>query len=491
MPTYKTPGVYVEEISIFPPSVAEVETAIPAFIGYTERTEWKGESLVDAPTRIKSMIEYEEKFGGGAGPADDSLVVKLDMADAAIDDTSTPEVDSVVVNPKHLLYYALQLFYANGGGACYVVSIGDYDSDPDKDDFIGGVATLKKFDEPTIILFPGAVRLTTTGLRDVQVATLDQCGLLMDRIGVFDLREADGWAAGRDQFRNNIGTNNLRYGAAYTPHLRTSVSMAYEFGDIKLKDAADADLVLSAVSDTLKIDKKSAEDVEAFDDDTSAEDVAKGMAELRTSNWLYAKIARAIEAEGVVLPPSPAIAGAMATVDRTRGVWKAPANVSLARVNAPTERIDDADQAGLNVDTNAGKSINAVRAFTGKGVIVWGARTLAGNDNEWRYVPIRRFYNMVEESVKKSTAWAVFEPNAAPLWIKVKSMIENYLVQKWREGALAGAVPDDAFFVKVGLGETMSAQDILEGRLIVEIGMAVVRPAEFIILKFSHKMQES
>jgi phage tail sheath protein FI len=122
---------------------------------------------------------------------------------------------------------------------------------------------------------------------------------------------------------------------------------------------------------------------------------------------------------------------------------------------------------------------------------VWGARTLAGNDNEWRYVNVRRFFNMVEESVKKSTYWAVFESNDANTWVKVRGMIESYLTQKWREGALAGASPKDAFFVRCGLGTTMDAQDILEGRMNVEIGMAVVRPAEFIILKFSHKMQVS
>jgi len=95
----------------------------------------------------------------------------------------------------------------------------------------------------------------------------------------------------------------------------------------------------------------------------------------------------------------------------------------------------------------------------------------------------------VEESVKKSTAWAVFEPNDANTWIKIKSMIENYLSQKWRQGALMGAKADEAFFVKVGLGTTMTAQDILEGRMTVEIGLAAVRPAEFIILKFSHQMK--
>jgi len=172
-------------------------------------------------------------------------------------------------------------------------------------------------------------------------------------------------------------------------------------------------------------------------------------------------------------------------------VWKAPANVSLNNVVEPMVRLDNAHQDDLNVDATSGKSINAIRSFAGKGTLVWGARTLAGNDNEWRYVSVRRFFNMVEESVKKSTYWAVFEPNDANTWVKVRGMIENYLTQKWREGALAGATTRDAFFVRCGLGTTMNAQDILEGRMNVEIGMAVVRPAEFIILKFSHKLQTS
>ena len=129
--------------------------------------------------------------------------------------------------------------------------------------------------------------------------------------------------------------------------------------------------------------------------------------------------------------------------------------------------------------------------MTGRGIMVWGARTLSGNDNEWRYVNVRRFFNMVEESVKKATEIYVFEPNDANTWIKVRAMIENFLLLQWRAGALQGAKPEQAFYVKVGLGETMTALDIFEGRMIVEIGMAVVRPAEFIILRFSHKMPEA
>jgi len=192
-----------------------------------------------------------------------------------------------------------------------------------------------------------------------------------------------------------------------------------------------------------------------------------------------------------LLPPSGAIAGVYASIDRERGVWKAPANYSLNNVLGLSETIDHNTQENLNVDPVAGKSVNAIRYFSGKGILVWGARTLAGNDNEWRYISVRRFFNMVEESVKKATAFAVFEPNDANTWVKLKGMIENYLTILWKQGALAGAKPEHAFFVNVGLGVTMTALDILEGRLNIEIGLAAVRPAEFIILKFSHKLQES
>lgn len=197
-----------------------------------------------------------------------------------------------------------------------------------------------------------------------------------------------------------------------------------------------------------------------------------------------------IRMEMSLLPPSGAIAGVYASTDRTRGVWKAPANVSLRGVVAPAYKLTDQEQETLNIHTT-GKSVNAIRAFTGKGILVWGARTLAGNDNEWRYINVRRFFIFVEESSKKASEPFVFESNDANTWVRIRAMIENFLTIQWRQGALAGSTLKEAFFVKVGLGETMTAQDILEGRLIVEIGMAAVRPAEFIILRFSHKMQES
>lgn len=153
-------------------------------------------------------------------------------------------------------------------------------------------------------------------------------------------------------------------------------------------------------------------------------------------------------------------------------------------------QVTDEQQALLNIDATTGKSINAIRSFAGKGPLVWGARTLAGNDNEWRYISVRRLFITIEESVKKATAFAVFEPNDASTWLKVKGMIDSYLYTLWERGALRGAKAEEAYFVNVGLNKTMTQDDILNGKLIVEIGLAAVRPAEFIILRFSHKMAQ-
>ncbi|MEQ9123323.1 MAG: phage tail sheath C-terminal domain-containing protein, partial [Alphaproteobacteria bacterium] len=142
-------------------------------------------------------------------------------------------------------------------------------------------------------------------------------------------------------------------------------------------------------------------------------------------------------------------------------------------------------------DSGSGKSINALRAFTGKGTLVWGARTLAGNDSENRYVSVRRFLNFAEESIGEALDRFVFEPNDANTWVKVRSMIENFLLNQWREGALVGPKPEQAFRVTVGLNQTMSAAEVLEGIMRVRVELAISRPAEFIILVFSQTQQQA
>lgn len=578
---YKTPGVYVEEIPTFPPSVAQVETAIPAFIGYTENAvDADGDEITEFPSakRIKSMLEYERFFGKTNAQ---SMTVEVGT-------DSLPTKVNVGNVSNYRMYYALQLFYANGGGPCYIISVGKINKTTEtiaKADLDNGLAALGKIDEPTIIVSPDAIGLADAAhYYDVLKAAIGQCAKLGDRVTLCDLLEGDSIEdADVTDFRNGIGNNSLKYAAAYHPWLKTSFAHYYEnasivfesdsatmdnknLGDIlalrlarerketatpidtavqaladdpasldpakaeglKVAQAAieateailaspgvaglpDADAKKIAANDAVKkaegalgilnadgatlaqLKAASADALESIDDALPQAAVTSGV----TNNILKIftndfenKLTALLNSQRVTMPPSPAIAGIYAMVDLTRGVWKAPANVSLNAVTAPAVKITDQDQGSLNIH-ETGKSINAIRAFTGRGIMVWGARTLAGNDNEWRYVNVRRFYNMAEESIKKATEPFVFESNDANTWVRVRAMIENFLTVQWRAGALAGATPSDAFYVRVGLGTTMTSLDILEGRMNVEIGMAVVRPAEFIILKFSHKMAES
>lgn len=200
--------------------------------------------------------------------------------------------------------------------------------------------------------------------------------------------------------------------------------------------------------------------------------------------------AAAIALELKKIPPSGAVAGIYAETDASRGVWKAPANVAIRASLGPVLPIDDRKQEALNVHTT-GKSINAIRSFRGRGIRIWGARTLAGNDLEWRYVPVRRFFIYVEKFVRKAVEPYVFESNDANTWIQVRLLLDNFLTAQWRKGALAGATTTEAYYVKVGLGESMTAEDLLEGRLIVEIGLAAARPAEFIVIRYTCHLEES
>ncbi len=539
MATYRTPGVYVEEISTLPPSVAEVATAIPAFIGYTEKTDIP-------PTRISSMIEYKELYGG---PPDAGFEV-------TVTDSAFTSLERKAAQ-QPLLYYSLRLYFDNGGGPCYIVSVGGYAAAPSLAAFKTGLDALKEEDEPTLIVMPDATRLGAADSYQAGIAALNHCGAMKDRFAILDLDVKNDVEAG--DFRTALSSDYLDYGAAYTPHLNTALTYAYDeaavtvtglsaeagdktfegtFGGITvsytgastdtpsveiLAGTSGGDVVFATETTGPKLTitlnvagtTRSAQVVaDAWSGPTAGFDLAKtgddvvGVAAetaltvspppppaldtLKTGNTaLHAQINTALGAERVTLPPSPAIAGIYARVDRERGVWKAPANVAVASVISLTQTITDQDQDNLNIDATSGKSINAIRSFTGRGTLVWGARTLAGNDNEWRYVPVRRLFIMIEESTQKATAFAVFEPNDAGTWLKVKAMIESYLYGLWQQGALAGSSPEAAYFVNVGLGKTMTTQDILEGRMIVEIGIAAVRPAEFIILRFSHKMQEA
>ena len=380
--TYKTPGVYIEEIPKFPPSVAQVETAIPIFIGYTEKRGVDGAALptatIDAiavteAKRITSLLEYETYFGKGVN---ETFTVTIDE----IYTTDTPSVlkkrviKANVATPSiHTLYYNMQMYFANGGGPCYIISVGNTtETAISKTNLIAGLKMAEKFDEPTLLVFPQAVNIPgTTGAGeayDVYDAALLQAGALQDRFVLIDCYGDD--AATLRDSTAGIGITYLKYGAAYHPFLRTSLNYQYNL-------SVDANFTISY-----------RRDLNDDGDFTDTGEAATTPAYSALSTELKSLVKLELDKQRVNLPPSSTVAGVYALVDSTRGVWKAPANVSLQLVNGLTKQVTQTDQAGLNVDTDSGKSINAIRAFTGKGILIWGARTRAGNDNEWRYVSV-------------------------------------------------------------------------------------------------------
>jgi phage tail sheath protein FI len=517
----KTPGVYIVEKSAFPNSVVEVATAVPAFIGYTEKASNKGKTLRNVPWRISSMSEFHEYFGFGPTPV-------FDIVDRPEDSFDNPAFSAggkdYLLEHKaggNLLYFSMLLFFQNGGGPCYIVSVGSYGDDIDPEKLSKGIDLLQKEQEPTMVVIPETVRIKEADAISVQQAALAHCGGKMkNRVAILDI-----WGGYRDRqdptgdcidnFRSALGINYLDYAAAYYPWVRTTIvkdkDLSYENlgnpdvlqtlikAELRLPDAAPE----AADEDTpaVKADKaKTAAQLEAVDNITGN---WEGMDEdavlanktlldktLRTLSRVYGDVLTEMQHQLNLLPPAAAMAGVYTMVDNSRGVWKAPANVSLNAVVSPSVSITHDEQEDLNVTTQ-GKSINAIRTFIGEGVLVWGARTLDGNSLDWRYINVRRTMIMLEESIRLATKAYVFDPNVSSTWVTIRSMIRNFLTGIWKRGGLAGATPDDAFSVHVGLGETMTPEDILEGILRVTVLVAISRPAEFIEITFQQQMQKS
>jgi len=471
--TDKIPGICIEETPKFPPVIEQVETAIPAFIGYTSKAELNGDptALLFKPTKISSILEYENLFGG---PFEERITITINDS---LDSNHMLIGRDIVASPEStvqfFLYYSLKMFFDNGGGKCYIVSVGNY-NDPiepgdDTSGLKGGIKALEVTDEPTLVLFPDAVSLENVDQYGSLVKySLQLCATLKDRFTIADVKVSDNNQYIEDDinnYRDALGSENLKYGACYYPFIKTIFNYTYSEENVTLIHMENnEDAIINPISCTFN-------QLETFNPN------------------LFSDIQSKIRQLYVTAPPSGSIAGIYTKIDLTRGVWKAPSNIELVSSSGPSFNLNEQELVDIQNDLESGKSMNPIRFLTGRGIVVFGARTLAGNDNEYRYISVLRSTICIEESIKKGLAWAVFEPNDDDTWLKVRAMTENYLNVLWRNGALQGAKPENAYFVKVGLGETMTAIDINEGRLILEVGMAFIRPAEFNITRLAFKMQ--
>jgi phage tail sheath protein FI len=536
----KTPGVYISEPNSFPPSIVGVDTAVPAFVGYTESDRDKAKPVHNTPVKITSMAEYAAIFGG---PYTEKYYLLPTGGDAkgnrrigtvSLDDVTSYDVIEIGLTNFNL-YNSLRLYFANGGGECYIVSCGTYvDADGNAADVTSqalqdGIDSLANVVGPTILVVPDAALIADqAGYNELAVRMLRQCLKKQDRVAVLDVwfdRTANPPAktdAIVDAFRSGMAgapPDSLRYGMAYYPNLVTSVVKADDVSiyNLSLDDDYRANVVTAlkgaakaafpdgkdgkpsprytAILDNLisVVDgKKFVKDGTAVPEaptgnatrPMTARQLTQGLrSNLPRLNDLFDLIATSQN----ILPPSGAIAGLYVSNDSNAGVWNAPANVGIAGVIKPCVDINDDQQEDLNVPTN-GLSVNAIRTFVNRGTLVWGARTLDGTSNDWRYIQVRRTMIFIEQSVKVALNRFVFAPNTAQTWVTVTSMIESFLHGVWARGGLMGTSPDQAYNVQCGLGSTMTPDDILNGNMLVSIVLQMVHPAEFIQLTFKQQM---
>jgi len=515
MPSYLSPGVYMEEVDKGTKPIEAVGTAVAAFIGYTERAseERNGDkvSLMGKPALVTNWSQYLQKFGG------------------FVEGAYLP--DSV---------YG---YFANGGSICYIVSIKTLGASDDPSLATAAQGTAMADDKTSRLLeFSAKDRGPVGNTVEVEVKPNVPAEGSKDAEATFTVVvKVDGQA--RETFENltlskgetNVSTvleTRSQVVTAKVVGKQTLVpaagSVSLAGGAIKEKSisltdyqgsVADRvglgglepldDVTMIIVPDLMssyqagEIDMKGVQAVQQAVIDYcelmrycfAVLDAPPGMMPQEIKEWrldvnydttraaLYYPWIEIADMTGNggrtrSVPPSGHVAGVYARTDGTRGVHKAPAN-ELMRATL-----------GLEVQVTKGEhdllnpiGVNVIRSFPGRGIRIWGARTLS-SDASWRYINVRRLFSMIEESIERGTQWVVFEPNDPFLWGRVRRDVGAFLKMVWSTGALFGASPDQAFYVKCD-EETNPPEARDLGQMVVEIGIAPVKPAEFVIFRVS------
>ncbi len=463
----QTPGVYIQELNAFPNSVVPVATAVPAFIGYTPQASYEGKSYFNKPTKVSSFAEFATIFclPNPAPPAPPAKQYSPQYY--LVKEKSQPtsgdyvQIDgnyySVLPDPNtvYYLYNSIRLFYENGGGDCYIVSVGSYGAASGKpmsapgqiinpnvqlDQLMNGLALLKQEEEPTMYICPEATLMNVENNGTLMQEMLLQNTELRTSISIFDIiggRNPDPimWDNDITTFRNNTGAKGLDFGTAYYPFVGTTIMQPSDLdytnlfgGDIKQLEAIinPADNPNQAVATIVAGIETPANPPLTASQNNNA---------LLNASKTYSLIIKHVLSDANMLPPSGGMAGVITTNDNQLGVWNTPANTSMVGAAELPIRISASQQAGLNVDAISGKSINAIRFFNGKGILIWGGRTLDGNSQDWRYLSVRRTMIFLEQSVKLAAAAYVFQPNDSNTWGAVKSMISSFLTTVWKEAS--------------------------------------------------------
>ncbi|MFJ5813762.1 phage tail sheath family protein [Streptomyces sp. NPDC093108] len=505
MPSYLSPGVYVEEIESGSRPIEGVGTSVAAFVGFAQKGPF------DEPTLITNWSQFAGTFG--------------DFVDGTY------------------LASAVYGFFANGGGVCYVVRIGDGTEPPADGDDEQGAGQLPVGSETRLGPYAVKPRPGVAGEITVEVAEAegddppsDVFQLIVKRDGqvvetypgVTTKRSKENVATRVNAKSEIIEIRETARGAAPARPEPQSVTLApaapaspasgaltpeLYVGDPDRRtgigglEAVDA-VTTIAVPDLMSAYERGLLDLESvvavqqglithctlMGDRVAILDAPPGLSPQQIRAWrtdranfdskyatLYypwIRVADPSSGRARLVPPSGHVAGVWARNDESRGVHKAPANEVVRGAVALQTQLTKGEHDLLNPI-----GLNCIRSFPGRGIRVWGARTLA-SDPAWRYLNVRRLFNYLEESILAGTQWVVFEPNDDALWARIRRTVSAFLVNEWRKGALFGLTPEEAFYVKCDR-ETNPPESIDAGQVICEIGVAPVKPAEFVVFRLS------
>jgi Bacteriophage tail sheath protein len=501
LPKTMTPGVYVKEVPAQSRPIEGVGTSTAAFLGLAPG------GPVNTPVQITNWAEFVRTYSDPIEP------------------------DNGPFMPGAYLAHAVYGFFQNGGTLCWVVRVGSSDGDRTPQ------AVIPAADDEGLEALHVQALEGVDGDLSVDLTEQPAGEESAYRIGVIagqEEREAfEGLTLKRG--RTNIATKvnsesrlvHLEAGPALAEQRRLApgtyrltvpkipskeLELAHFEGDVDRREGMGAfaatdevtmfccpDLMTRATEDgdeaeIRDLQGKIIAHCEAVKDRVAILDSPSGMRPPEILRWLkdkagydskyatiyypWLEVRDPLTKQPLLVPPSGHVAGIWARTDATRGVHKAPANEVVLGVNGLGFQLTQAEQGDLN---RAG--INCIRSFAGRGIRIWGARTLS-SDAEWRYLNVRRLFNYISESIMEGTQWAVFEPNDERLWSSLRISASNFLTRTWREGALFGSTPEEAFYVKCD-AETNPPDVIDAGQVVVEIGIAPVRPAEFVVFLIS------
>jgi Bacteriophage tail sheath protein len=506
MPTYLTPGVYVEEIPSANKPIEGVGTAVAAFVGLAPG------GPVNTPMRISNWSQFARIFGDAQNP------------------------DNGPFMEGSYLAHAVYGYFQNGGNLCWIVRVGASDGaeapqaalpaaadksvealravarddvadlvsleltqdptttageegekDPDATYTVVVSAGSEREEFPAVTLKKGRNNIATKVNAASKLITIEETGVSLPEMRVepgkytLSVPPTSSDALDASDFEGDVATRKGMGGLAASdevtmvvmPDIMNLNGDGAQMRDLQGKMIAHAEIsgdrmaILDAPRDLIP--------QEVLDWRMNVAGYDSKMAVLY---WPWIEVMDPLSKRPLMIPPSGHVAGVWSRVDSTRGVHKAPANEVILGVNGLGFQVTHAEQGALNQN-----GINCIRAFPGRGIRIWGARTLS-SDPEWRYINVRRLFNYISESIMNGTQWSVFEPNDQTLWTSLTIAISNFLSRTWRSGALFGTSPSEAFFVKCD-AETNPPEVIEAGQVVCEIGISPVKPAEFVIFRLS------